>query len=320
MLRTRALLISIATVGLGFVGAAPAQAHDGDHSAPAGPAAHAGSADHSVPAAAPAPATGTSTYFAARLTGRQEVPVAGGPAVGDPEGRATALVKVQGARVTFSLSWRGITAPTLGHIHRGATGANGPVAVTLLGSPMPDTVSAAAGSTSVTDSAVAAAIRSDPAAFYVNLHSAEFPGGAVRGQLRPARPFNPLRVLPGGSGKALLTGDQEVPAADGKATDDPDAAAVAFLRPAAERISYSAAWVGTSPTLLHVHRGRFGTNGPVVALLAGTPMPSTVFAVAGALSGVDRGLVREIRRHPSRFYVNLHSAEFPGGAARGQLF
>lgn len=52
----------------------------------------------------------------------------------------------------------------------------------------------------------------------------------------------------------------------------------------------------------------------------GTPVPTTIFAVDGTLSGVDRGLVREVRRNPRRFYVNLHSAEFPGGAARGQLF
>ena len=33
----------------------------------------------------------------------------------------------------------------------------------------------------------------------------------------------------------------------------------------------------------------------------------------------DAMLVRKIRNSPSRYYVNLHTAEFPAGAVRGQL-
>jgi hypothetical protein len=34
---------------------------------------------------------------------------------------------------------------------------------------------------------------------------------------------------------------------------------------------------------------------------------------------VKRSLIRAILRRPRRFYVNVHTNDFPGGAVRGQL-
>jgi hypothetical protein len=34
---------------------------------------------------------------------------------------------------------------------------------------------------------------------------------------------------------------------------------------------------------------------------------------------VTRQLARDIVRNPSDYYVNVHNADFPGGALRGQL-
>ncbi|TML30737.1 MAG: CHRD domain-containing protein, partial [Actinobacteria bacterium] len=94
-------------------------------------------------------------FLEAHLTGAQEVPVPGKPPVGDPKGSATGLVRVQGNRVTFAFSWKGISAPTLGHIHQGVAGVNGDVKVPLFTTPMPDTVTAAAGVLTVSDPAIA---------------------------------------------------------------------------------------------------------------------------------------------------------------------
>ncbi|BFU42560.1 CHRD domain-containing protein [Krasilnikovia sp. MM14-A1004] len=297
-----------------------------DHSAMAGMNHAAMPAGASTPA--PSHAEGVrrshqqARYFAATLRGRNEVPVAGGPAVGDPDGEATGLVRVQGNRVTFAFRWKKIGAPTLGHIHQGKAGVNGDVKVPLFTTAMPATVDAAAGITTVSDPAIADAIRRRPADFYLNLHSAQFPGGAVRGQLHSLRgPVDVLGVLQGGTLKAFLSGDQEVPTPGGPAVGDPTGRAVSFLQPHGNaRLDYSFAWVGIRPTLGHIHEGQTGVNGPVVVPLFTTAMPSTIIAVSGTVAGLDAKLVRRIKKTPSGFYANLHTAEFPGGAVRGQLF
>jgi len=325
-LRKRILALPIAALALSLLGATPALAYDGHGvaapvaAAPA-PVAAAPSASSAPAPAADSPLDVKPLFLTARLSGAQEVPVAGGPAVGDPDGEATALVKVKGARITFSFRWSGITAPTLGHIHAGAAGVNGPVKVGLFTEPMPATATAAAGAVTITDPQIAAAIRANPSAFYANLHSSQFPGGAVRGQLVAlGQRADLLGVVRPGLLRAFLSGDQEVPVAGGPAVGDPDGRAIAFLRPNGDHVGYSLAWVGIAPTLGHIHQGKAGVNGPVVVPLFTEKVPSTVFALSGVVSNLDTALVQKIRRTPTDFYANLHTAEFPGGAVRGQLF
>jgi hypothetical protein len=114
------------------------------------------------------------------LRGRNEVPGTKG-AVGDPDGRAVETLTVKGSTITFSVRWQGITAPTEGHIHAGAAGVNGDVRIELFDTPKSgDTAS---GSVKVKDRRLLAALTANPGAFYANLHTREFPGGALRGQL-----------------------------------------------------------------------------------------------------------------------------------------
>src|SRR5262249_44282396 len=207
-MRKRFLALPVLGLAVGLLGATPASAHD--HGA--------GQAAAAASPATSSPSGFTPRFFVARLSGGNEVPVPGGPAVGDPDGTATALVRVQGARVTFGVDWQGITAPTLGHIHQGAAGVNGPVKVALFAAPLPAPAPATAGAVTVTDPQIADGIRANPAGFYVNLHSAQFPGGAVRGQLVQVHyPIDVLSVLHGGRLRAYLSGDQEVPVAGGPA-------------------------------------------------------------------------------------------------------
>ncbi|MGP4044820.1 CHRD domain-containing protein [Streptomyces sp. 2A115] len=123
------------------------------------------------------------TILAASLKGANEVPVAGGPAVGDQDGAALEFVKVEGDTVSVAVKWRGTGKPTLLHIHQGAKGSNGGVKVDftkLLENAKGRTVT---GTVKVQDAALLGQLKADPGSFYANLHSAEFPGGAVRGQL-----------------------------------------------------------------------------------------------------------------------------------------
>ena len=116
------------------------------------------------------------------MTGIQEVP---GP--GDPDGTGTAEVRVNASegQVCWNLYARGIDPATAAHIHRGAAGVAGPPVVTLT---TPDAAGRSQGCATV-DPNVAREIALRGHDFYVNVHNAAHPAGAIRGQLgqRPAR-------------------------------------------------------------------------------------------------------------------------------------
>ncbi|WP_244188090.1 CHRD domain-containing protein [Streptomyces regalis] len=124
------------------------------------------------------------TILAASLRGANEVPVEGGPAVGDKDGAALQFVQVKGDTVSVAVTWRGTGKPTALHIHQGAKGTNGGIKVDfggLLGESKSKGHSLT-GTVTVKDPALLNALKTDPSSFYANLHTAEFPGGAVRGQ------------------------------------------------------------------------------------------------------------------------------------------
>jgi CHRD domain-containing protein len=115
----------------------------------------------------------------AELSGAEEVP---GP--GDEDGTGRAKVTLGEDEACFKIRWEDIGAPTAAHIHEGEEGVAGPIVVPLFvgTSPLPDTITKVAGCAPA-DPAVIDAIEDDPGAYYVNVHNADFPGGAIRGQL-----------------------------------------------------------------------------------------------------------------------------------------
>ncbi|MEV0277132.1 CHRD domain-containing protein [Streptomyces sp. NPDC050610] len=134
--------------------------------------------------------------FAAGLNGLGEVPEPGGPAAddkntGDKDGKALAFLRVHGGKVSFALQYRGIAAPTAAHVHQGEKGANGDVAIPLFTKKLADGRTSVSGTVTVKDGQLLKDLASDPSGFYVNVHTGEFPGGAVRGQLhRLSVPLN----------------------------------------------------------------------------------------------------------------------------------
>jgi CHRD domain len=115
-------------------------------------------------------AAGTSKAFAAGLVGANEV---GG---GDPDGTGSASITIDTG--TNELCWdvkvSGISNAAAAHIHNAAAGANGPVKVDFAGALSGCLAIAAALSTDIV---------ANPANYYVNIHSSEHAGGAIRGQL-----------------------------------------------------------------------------------------------------------------------------------------
>jgi hypothetical protein len=116
------------------------------------------------------------TGFNVELGGASEVP---GP--GDPDGRGFAEISIVGRfdRLCYELTALNIEPATAAHIHRGAAGSAGPPVVVL------DAPSDGESTGCLRlEPGLAEEIERNPAAFYVNVHDAAFPNGAIRGQLR----------------------------------------------------------------------------------------------------------------------------------------
>ena len=111
----------------------------------------------------------------AKLTGAAQV-----PDPGDPKGSGTVQVTLDPDKgeVCYDLSVADIQEATAAHIHEGAAGKDGPVKVGL---DAPKAGSAKGCKTA--DAAVIKDIMQNPANYYVNVHNAACPKGAVRGQL-----------------------------------------------------------------------------------------------------------------------------------------
>jgi hypothetical protein len=90
-------------------------------------------------------------------------------------GSATVTIRLGKGELCYTLTVSGLTDVTAAHIHRGSTGA----IVVPLTAP---TTGTSSGCVSV-DKTLLQEILNNPGAFYVNVHTATFPNGQVRGDL-----------------------------------------------------------------------------------------------------------------------------------------
>lgn len=265
----------------------------------------------------------TPIYLAAALKGANEVP-AQGVKVGDLDGNAVAVFRIHGNQVDYAVRWNKVDAPSGFHIHRGQKGENGDIRVPFFGEAMPASLHAVKGTVLVKDLNLLGRIVNNPGNWYANLHNAEFGGGAVRAQLYRIRPVELESVLSHGFTSTLTAranGRQEVPA-PGMKVGDHDGSAGWLVQPEGNRIWFAASWqkVG-APIASHIHRAPKGKNGPVVVpfFAAEKGLPASVNGVAGSTT-TSAAVAGRIQNNPKNWYVNLHTAKFPGGAIRGQLY
>jgi len=120
----------------------------------------------------PPPAAKPRTYRV-KLSGAAEVPV------GAPNGSGIAVISIRsGGELCWTFSaLKNVTAPTASHIHHGVAGTSGPVVIPLGGAFK------TAGCVNGVAPQLLALIEANPQRFYVNIHNAKYPGGAVRAQL-----------------------------------------------------------------------------------------------------------------------------------------
>jgi hypothetical protein len=131
--------------------------------------------------ASPAGAGTGGRPLSTTLTGAEEFPGPGDP---DATGQADLRLNQGKRRVCFEISWAAVDGTVFaGHIHRAPAGAEGPVVVTLFEGSFAGTDAVSDCVTNL-DRSLVKAIRKNPSAYYVNVHSTpDFTGGAVRGQL-----------------------------------------------------------------------------------------------------------------------------------------
>jgi hypothetical protein len=129
-------------------------------------------------AALAAPAIEGGKRYTVTMTGANECNTSGTCNVGDPDGTGTAVITANRGqqRVCWDITVSGVDPITAAHIHIGMAGQAfaGNIVVPL---------SPTSGCTTVTNTALLSALIKAPELFYVNVHNATYPGGALRGQL-----------------------------------------------------------------------------------------------------------------------------------------
>jgi hypothetical protein len=123
-------------------------------------------------AGTPAAAALGDTMLTAQLTGGAETP----PAALDGTGMFMGRVNPASGQLCYTLASKGLDTLTVAHIHVGAIGVAGPPVV-MLSPDVPSETCIAV------DKDVAAKLVASPGDYYVNVHTAKYPKGAIRGQL-----------------------------------------------------------------------------------------------------------------------------------------
>ncbi len=171
-MRSSTLLLCLAAVAVAVAGCGSSKTQ----TASAPPASTASTSQTPPPGAttltAPPPAARARTYRL-KLAGAAETPA------GAPSGSGIAVLSIKPPNeVCWQFSeLKNVSAPTAAHIHHGLPGTSGPIVIPLGGTYKP------AGCVKGIARQLLAVIELNPRRFYVNVHNAKYPSGAVRSQL-----------------------------------------------------------------------------------------------------------------------------------------
>jgi hypothetical protein len=235
-------------------------------------------------------------HFHAYLTGAQE-----NPAV-TTDARGTGHFTLKGDELEYSVTVEGITG-TAAHFHRQLIGLNGGVVRNIdFGSSMTaQGVWRESDSQSLTDDLILDLIKGN---LYVNVHSSNYPGGEIRGQvlLASGTPFY-----------SIFTPRQEV----GDVTSDGNGTGSYIFTDAG--IYYSITLDEVPMTASHFHRNPIGLAGPVIRTLTDEFDGGTATGVWRSSDTEPFDDVSFRNLFAGDLYVNIHSGTYPGGEIRGQV-
>lgn len=231
------------------------------------------------------------------LSGDQEVPAISSMA----SGSGYALVDTSDFGLELKVVTQGVEDATMGHIHTGRIGENGPVLVALEQSMDDVNVWSVPDGTSL-NAEIFGVLASG--GHYVNVHTPANPGGELRGQILTD---NLVLVTFG------LSGAQEVPAVPTSAFGS----GYAIVNTNDYALELKVVTDGVvDATMAHIHTGRVGNNGPVLAALEQSPDDANVWSAPAdaALNAEIFGVLAS-----GGHYVNVHTPANPSGELRGQI-
>jgi hypothetical protein len=122
-----------------------------------------------------------TTEVDAKMTGKQEVP---GPGSKKGKGEFQIFLKPTQNKVCFNLEVKKLDTITDAHIHKGAEGVAGPIKVPLFVGQKLDGTGNYAGCVKKVKKKLIKKIIASPEKYYGNVHTEDFPDGAIRGQLK----------------------------------------------------------------------------------------------------------------------------------------
>jgi len=253
------------------------------------------------------------SVFSAQLSGRSEVPTA----ITSASGEVTATLT--GDELVVTGAFEGLSSAVdtdiVGgaHLHFGYAGQNGGIAIELAPSLSTGGQSGtfeAEDNTFTLDAEEMAALMERR--LYVNIHSINFPGGELRGQVLPEADFTYL---------ISLSGNNEVPSILSNGTGR------LALELNGNELTVSGAFSGLEGDFdasiqggAHLHTGLPGQNGPIaIDLNAATEMDlkSGIFAATDNTFALSEEQAEALRGRA--LYANIHTTKFPSGELRGQV-
>ena len=253
------------------------------------------------------------TNYTATLSGTQENPVALTTAYG------TVNATLNGNTLTVSGSFAGLTsnfdANVAGgaHIHKAITGRNGGVELlltTTVDADLRGGTYEATNNTFTLDAVQLAAIQARE--LYINIHSVDFPGGELRGQILP----NSDSYL-----QANLLGSNEVPSINTEASGN------LVFELTGDVLTVSGSFDDLAGDVAieiaggaHIHDAVAGRNGGVVFVLNLTLDADNRGAVIEAANNafiLDAAQLATLMADGN--YINVHSSAFMSGELRGQV-
>ena len=238
------------------------------------------------------PGFGNNFIFSAELYGDSENP----PVETNALGLATIYFGEDRSEAVVNVTVDSLSGPITGaHIHEGVDGTNGPVVfpLTFEGNRIHTEING------ITPDQLGKFINGE---YYINVHTAENPGGEIRGQIFVEQDVTFL---------ASLHGDQENP----PVTTDGRGLGLFHYTIGQLTLDVNVQLTGLSSEITgaHLHAGLPGENGGVIIDLGGLRDGNTIRGT------VDLTIDDFLNLAFGNVYVNVHTMNNPGGEIRGQL-